>query len=139
MIPAKPGDGWQPIKTAPRDGTFVWVWAAPRDTLPGFVELARYHEDAGWCVDELRVVTLWQPCEIPPPPRNKRDEPHAPQVKQTCPKCGNPDGNRITVWIKEIEPYSHKTHTGTVRREGWKCELCGTQWREGAAARLNSP
>ncbi len=63
-----PQPGWRDIASARRDGTFVWVWAAPYDTLPGFVEYARYHEDAGWCVDELRNVTLWQPAQQPPAP-----------------------------------------------------------------------
>lgn len=67
------GDGWRPIETAPRDGTFVWVWAAPRDGLPGFVEYARYHQDAGWCVDELREATLWQPAALPPPAPGEGD------------------------------------------------------------------
>ena len=60
--------GWRDIATAPTDGTFVWVWAAPYDTLPGFIEYTSYHKDAGWCVDELREVTLWRPAQERPDP-----------------------------------------------------------------------
>lgn len=60
---------WLPISTAPTDGTRVLVWAAPTTAgwddpamhLAGFVTIAAYHPDAGWCVDELREVTHWQP------------------------------------------------------------------------------
>lgn len=51
---------WQPIATAPKDRT-ITVFAAPYDDLPGFVTSCRYHEDAGFCVDELREVTHWRP------------------------------------------------------------------------------
>lgn len=52
---------WQPIGTAPTDGTLVLVYAAPYCDLDGFVTVAGYHHDAGWCVDELRDVTQWRP------------------------------------------------------------------------------
>ena len=55
---------WQPIATAPADGTFVFVYAAARDGLPAFVTWASYHPDAGWCVDELREVTHWRPFPV---------------------------------------------------------------------------
>ncbi len=63
---------WQPIATAPtgdagtRDAPDVLVYAAPAHGLPGFMCVARWHIDAGWCVDELRQATHWQP--LPPPP-----------------------------------------------------------------------
>lgn len=56
---------WQPIETAPRDGTEVWVYVAAAHGLPSFECMCAYHEDAGWCADELREVTHWQP--LPPP------------------------------------------------------------------------
>jgi hypothetical protein len=57
---------WRPIETAPKDGTVVLVFAAARDGLSAFQCTAAYHEDAGWCVDELREATHWMP--LPPPP-----------------------------------------------------------------------
>ena len=62
---------WQPIETAPRDGTLVWVYTAERDGLPAFQGPCAYHPDAGWCADELREVTHWKPMRAvyqePPP------------------------------------------------------------------------
>ena len=56
---------WQPIETAPKDGSAVWVYVAPRDGLEGFQTMCRWHPDAGWCADELREVTHWM---LPEPP-----------------------------------------------------------------------
>jgi len=60
------GDPWQPIKTAPTDGSLILVYASPRDDLPGFITVCAYHEDAGFCVDELRYTTHWRPLPEPP-------------------------------------------------------------------------
>lgn len=68
-------DKWQPISTAPRDGTRVWLyvagdtcgWEDPAMHLPPFQCEAAYHPEAGWCVDELREATHWRP--LPPPPK----------------------------------------------------------------------
>ena len=60
---------WRLIETAPTDGTVVLVFAAERDGLAAFQCTAAYHEDAGWCVDELREVTHWMP--LPPPPQKE--------------------------------------------------------------------
>jgi hypothetical protein len=49
---------WQPIETAPRDRPIV-VYAPAYDGLPAIVGIVQYHSDAGFCVDELRHVTLW--------------------------------------------------------------------------------
>ena len=65
---------WQPIDTAPKDGTEVLVYAAeyPGDLLvdgeplPAFITICAYHADAGWCVCELREVTAWMPLPEPP-------------------------------------------------------------------------
>ncbi len=56
---------WRDMDSAPRDGTQIIVWAAPMHGLPGFVTLAAYHPDAGWCVDELREATKWLPLPTP--------------------------------------------------------------------------
>lgn len=60
---------WQPIETAPTDGTLCTVYAAPYEGLSGFVTHAAYHPDAGWCVDERRTATHWSP--LPPPPKGE--------------------------------------------------------------------
>ena len=62
---------WQPIETAPTDGRLVIVYAEAHDGLDGFVTAARWHEDAGWCVDELRPVTHWMP--LPEPPKGETE------------------------------------------------------------------
>lgn len=56
--------GWQPIDTAPRDGTLLWVYVAPYSGLPGFQTTCAYHPDAGFCADELREVTHWKPLTL---------------------------------------------------------------------------
>ena len=60
---------WRLIETAPTDGTVVLVFAAERDGPAAFQCTAAYHEDAGWCVDELREVTHWMP--LPPAPQKE--------------------------------------------------------------------
>lgn len=70
---------WQPIDTAPKDGTEVLVYAAltppekwhesVRD-LPAFIGRCSYHPDAGWCVCTMREVTHWMP--LPPMPENTK-------------------------------------------------------------------
>ena len=57
---------WQPVATAPKDGTHVLIYASPRDGLEGFQTVAAYHDDAGWCVCELRYATHWMPLPAPP-------------------------------------------------------------------------
>lgn len=66
---------WQPIETAPKDGTPVLVYAmivnpsywheCMRD-LPPFMTVARWHNDAGWAVCEVREATHWMPLPEPP-------------------------------------------------------------------------
>lgn len=58
MVVTRP---WQPISTAPTDGTLVEVLAPAAHGLTEIVSDAAYHPDAGWCVDELREVTHWRP------------------------------------------------------------------------------
>lgn len=63
-------DDWQPIETAPRDGTEVLVyatmpdhlqWADPDKQLRPVTRVTAWHPDAGWCVDELREASHWRP------------------------------------------------------------------------------
>lgn len=61
------GHGWEPIKTAPEDRLPVWVFTAslgPPEIdgwLPSFEGPCAWHPDAGFCTDELRMVTHWHP------------------------------------------------------------------------------
>ena len=51
---------WKPIETAPKDGTEVIVYCPPNQHgLGHLVSICSWHEDAGWCVCELREPTLW--------------------------------------------------------------------------------
>ena len=65
--------GWQPIETAPtgdagtRDRPYVLVYASPAHGLDGFMCVARWDYEGGWCVDELRTATHWMP--LPEAPR----------------------------------------------------------------------
>lgn len=69
-MPETQSSGWQPIETAPRDGTIIWVYAAAAHGLPDFQSPCAWHPDAGFCADELRTVTHWRHIEdvwLPPP------------------------------------------------------------------------
>lgn len=60
---------WQPIETAPRDGTKVLVIDAS-----GEMEFARFNGDfweTDW--DWMNGLTHWMP--LPPPPETARSEP----------------------------------------------------------------
>jgi hypothetical protein len=63
---------WQPIETAPKDGTKVLVYATVLHPekwgvhLEPMVCAASYHPDAGWCVCEIRDATHWRPLPAPP-------------------------------------------------------------------------
>lgn len=54
-------DVWSPIESAPKDGTEIIVYCPPAHGLPHMASVCAYHEDAGFCVDELREPTLWIP------------------------------------------------------------------------------
>ena len=68
-------EGWQPIESAPKDGTFVLLWdecVAPVPTVDrsGFVRTGRFTHPltggTGWGCVERRRVTHWQPLPAPP-------------------------------------------------------------------------
>lgn len=63
---------WQPIETAPKDGTPVLVWTADvgQEGLTEFASVCSYHSDAGFCTHELMVATHWMPL----PPSSTREE-----------------------------------------------------------------
>jgi hypothetical protein len=69
---------WQPIQTAPHD-RYIRVFAPGAEfDLPDILCICHWHDDGGFCVDELRYPTHW--CEITypspqpfsPPPRRRR-------------------------------------------------------------------
>ena len=64
---------WQPIETIPTDADKPWderrfwlLYAPEREGLPAMQSVCRYHDDAGWCIDELRTATHGQPLPEPP-------------------------------------------------------------------------
>ncbi len=74
----RPADAWQPIETAPTDGSLFLVWAPPffdagwdDGGLPAMFSLCAWHPDAGFCIDELRAPTHWTPLPAPPPPMRR--------------------------------------------------------------------
>lgn len=56
-------DDARPMATAPTDGTEVWILTSAVHGLPMIEGKARYHLDAGWCVDELREAIAWRPID----------------------------------------------------------------------------
>lgn len=65
---------WQPIETAPRDGTEIVVWCDGVQDLPPLASLCAWHPDAGFCVDELREPKYWIA-----PPNNQGNAPREAQ------------------------------------------------------------
>lgn len=63
-------NGWRPIETAPRDGIEFVVYCPGAHGIKHMASLCAWHEDAGFCVDELREPTHWQP--LPPPPATEK-------------------------------------------------------------------
>jgi hypothetical protein len=72
-------DAWQPIETAPRDGTRILVWWRGRRSQT-MVRISRCTQPHGspyvWVTDGTGRDTLepthWMP--LPPPPEGARDE-----------------------------------------------------------------
>ena len=52
---------WMSISIAPRDGNDIIVYCPPAHGLNHLVSVCAWHEDAGFCVCELREPTLWIP------------------------------------------------------------------------------
>lgn len=57
---------WQPMETAPTDGTVFLAFAPAAYGLSALYALCAWHPDAGFFVDELREATHWQPLPSPP-------------------------------------------------------------------------
>ena len=63
--------GWQPIESAPID-RLILVYCPSYQGLNAIVCCCQWHEDAGFCVDELRSPSHWMP--LPAPPTNSTKE-----------------------------------------------------------------
>jgi hypothetical protein len=88
---ASPADPWQPIETAPKDGTQVWAWDDERGSNPALFAC----EAEAWLItydDEVIHPTHWMP--LPSPPRatgeGARDE-QTQTVQSETPSCGKVD------------------------------------------------
>lgn len=60
--------GWQPIKTAPKDGSLFLSWSPATEGLSPLFSLCSWHPDAGFCVDEIRSPSHWMPLLTPSEP-----------------------------------------------------------------------
>lgn len=62
---------WQPIDTAPKDGTLILCWWRPISAGgPGGMDVARYVEGNGWCDQDdddrdLNTPCFWMPLPTP--------------------------------------------------------------------------
>lgn len=59
---------WRDIETAPRDGTVFLAFSQDLtgSGLPSFISTCGWHDEAGFCTDELREPTHWMPPPSPP-------------------------------------------------------------------------
>jgi hypothetical protein len=57
---------WQPMETAPEDGSLFLVWCPSAHGLPAMYSLCAWHPSAGFCVDELRTPSHWMPLPTAP-------------------------------------------------------------------------
>jgi hypothetical protein len=69
---------WQPIETAPKDGTQVWAWDAERGSNP-----ALWVDGAWWITydDAMIHPTHWMPLPDPPAALSTGTETQEPQSK----------------------------------------------------------
>lgn len=58
---------WQSIDNAPQN-RWIFVYCPSKDGLPFLISLCKYHESAGFCVDEIREPAMWCEIEYPLPP-----------------------------------------------------------------------
>ena len=72
MSAPTPADAWQPISTAPDDGSHVLLWDQSVGLLQGWMD-----RDGQWChawdgeyIPRPEALTHWRP--LPPPPKEMR-------------------------------------------------------------------
>lgn len=56
---------WLPISIAPKDRLIEVFAPGAAFDLPDFIGLCKWHDDAGFCVCELREPTHWRPHNPP--------------------------------------------------------------------------
>jgi len=57
---------WQPIETAPKDGTLVLVCVNSQNFEKPFVYIRGWYPSFGWDGDGAEKVTHWMPLPEPP-------------------------------------------------------------------------
>lgn len=60
-------DPWLPIEDAPKD-RYVRVFAPAYQDLPALQQVCKWHESAGFCIDELRTPTHYKELDDEPNP-----------------------------------------------------------------------
>jgi len=76
---------WQPIKTAPKDGTWILAWGIDKSvqrvswgrTRQGELQWCTPH---GWCA--FRYLTHWMPLPDPPKAAGLLGDPEGPQLQE---------------------------------------------------------
>ena len=58
-------DPWLPIEDAPKD-RYVRVFAPAYQDLPALQQVCKWHESAGFCIDELRTPTHYKELDDKP-------------------------------------------------------------------------
>jgi hypothetical protein len=65
-------DKWQPIDTAPRDGTRILAWFPPNvQALDGDMAIVQWYAGS-WYSGFFVDPTMWQP--LPPPPQESAND-----------------------------------------------------------------
>jgi hypothetical protein len=69
MTDDKAPSGWQPIETAPRDGTLILMWIEHTIDIKGGPMIGGWHKKIGFSASRFDVPTHWMP--LPPPPESE--------------------------------------------------------------------
>jgi hypothetical protein len=68
LTPQLSDAGWQPIETAPRDGTYVLGYG-PHETRGFYIDAIHHYQELGWTVKWMSGYgepTHWMPLPEPP-------------------------------------------------------------------------
>ena len=65
VVAERERSAWQPIETAPRDGTAVLVGRVYEDGKVEYAVACNYNDGLGW--SDMGALTHWQPLPSPPP------------------------------------------------------------------------
>jgi hypothetical protein len=97
----QPIERWWPMDTAPKDGTPIVVYCPPAQGLPPMVSFCAWHEDAGFCVDELRTPALW----TSDPGLVKRAKEAKETEQKPAPAYPRPPAYSVTFAGRKLDPY----------------------------------